>query len=303
MNEFEIIKQYFSDPMHTRRNDVLTGIGDDAARVSCEHTIVTRNLTLQAEKDFQPDDAADSIGHSLLARTLAQLIARGAEPAWALLSLSMPQADAPWLKAFSLGLMQLTTQAGVQLVGGDTTRSPAIRLSLNCHGILQQGIAKQPYRPVSGDLIYVIGNLGEAGLAILDLRGEIHLPIKEKQAALARLHYPDPPLGLEQLHQLVPVHAFTLADGLSASLGKAVEHFRIGASLYPAQLPCPEQLVPYLDMAGDYTLLLESPQPCTLAMIIAAEQQALFEQSVQDLGYRANWVGSIESQPGVRVID
>lgn len=303
MNEFELIKQFFSDACDTSRADVLTGIGDDAARVLCQQPVVTVNLTLQQHLDFQSEDAAASVGHLLLARAVTQLIAKGAQPAWALLSLSMPQADTSWLQAFSKGLLDVATQAGVQLIGGDTTRSPAIRLVLNCHGILQNDAYAEAYRPQVGDLIYIVGELGESGLAILALQDEIRLPAAVKKAALARLQYPEPALGLDQVLTRLPVFAFPITTGLDAALTQVVNDYHCGASLYLDQLPCPESVESRLQLLGGKAMLLASPQPCTLAMVVSADQQAVFEKAITDSGYAATWVGTIESQSGVRVID
>jgi len=303
MSEFEIIKQFFSGACRTNRADVLTGIGDDAARVLSQQPVVTVNITLQEQLDFQSDHAAASVGHLLLAPALTQLIAKGAQPCWALLSLSMPKADSDWLEAFSKGLLHVASLADVQLVGGDTTRSPNIRLSLNCHGLYPHEQAAQAHQPKPGDLIYVVGSLGENSLAILALQEEVHLPAAVKRSVLHSLYYPALPLGLDKILATLPVLAFPLTTGLCASLSEVVKVARCGASLHVDQLPCLEQIESRLEQLGGRAMLSESPQPCTLAMIVPADQQTLFEQSVIDSGYAASWVGMIDSQTGVRLVD
>ncbi len=303
ISEFEIIKQFFSGNGYARRTDVLTGIGDDAARVIAQQAVNTVNITLQEQQDFQSDQAAASIGHLLLAPALTQLIASGTQPSWALLSLSMPQADHSWLQDFSTGLLNVARQADVQLVGGDTTRGPYIRLSLNCHGLLPDQQTGPEYQPKPDDLIYVVGNLGACSLAILALQEEIHLPATIKDAVLRELHYPAPPLGLNKVHACLPVCAFPVTTGLYSTLATVVDNAHCGASLHIDQLPCSEQVESRLVQLGGRAMLSESPQPCTLAMIIAADQQVLFEQSVMDCGYTATWVGIVESLSGVRLVD
>jgi len=303
MNEFEIIKQFFLDTCHTSRADVLTGIGDDAARVLDQHTVITVNITLQEQHDFQSDHAAASVGHLLLAPALAQLIARGAEPSWALLSLGMPQANSCWLQAFSTGLLDVARLADVQLVGGDTTRSPNIRLSLNCHGLLLNDQAEPAYQPKPDDLIYVVGNLGESNLAILALQEEIHLPADVRDTVIRELHYPAPPFGLNKIFGSTSVFSFPITKGLYTALATVVKEAGCGASLYVDQLPCSEQVESRLVQSGGKSMLAESPQPCTLAMIIPADTQALFEQSVMDCGYTATWVGVVESLADVRLVE
>ena len=58
--------------------------------------------------------------------TAVDLAAMGAEPAWALLSLSMPRSDERWLADFADGLYALAERHGVALVGGDTVAGPLV---------------------------------------------------------------------------------------------------------------------------------------------------------------------------------
>ena len=50
------------------------------------------------------------------------------------LALSLPQADAVWLEAFAGGLFTAAGEFGVELVGGDTTRSPVLVASVHVTG-------------------------------------------------------------------------------------------------------------------------------------------------------------------------
>jgi thiamine-monophosphate kinase len=97
LGEFELIERWFSRP--ARRDDVLLGVGDDAAllRVPAGSALVAATDTLVEGVHFLPDAPADSVGHQALAVNLSDLAAMGAQPAWALLSLSLPVADDAWL--------------------------------------------------------------------------------------------------------------------------------------------------------------------------------------------------------------
>ena len=45
-------------------------------------------------------------------------------PAWALLGLTLPAPDEDWTRKLAAGLASACREAGIQLVGGDTTRGP-----------------------------------------------------------------------------------------------------------------------------------------------------------------------------------
>ncbi len=48
----------------------------------------------------------------------------GASPAWAMLALTLPQADEEWGSSFCEGFISLADQYQVQLIGGDLTHGP-----------------------------------------------------------------------------------------------------------------------------------------------------------------------------------
>ena len=64
----------------------------------------------------------------------------GAEPAWALLALTMPRSDEAWLAQFARAAGDLCRRHGVALVGGDTTRGP-LSITVTLIGIVPIGVA------------------------------------------------------------------------------------------------------------------------------------------------------------------
>src|SRR2546421_8794984 len=125
LSEFALTERYFS-PCGAQRPDVLAGIGDDAARlaVAPEAELVAATDTLVAGVHFPHQSPPASIGHRSLAVNLSDLAAMGARPAWALLALTLPEADEDWLAQFAAGLgAPGRAHEGGPLRGG-TTRGP-----------------------------------------------------------------------------------------------------------------------------------------------------------------------------------
>jgi len=122
MHEFELIEHFFSDG-GTQRQDVLLGVGDDAAllQVPPGRKVVTAIATVQDPDKKQPPE---SLGEQVLALSLQRLRAAGATPAWVTLALTLPEFDRDWLECFSRTLRDLAHSSGVALIGGDTTRGP-----------------------------------------------------------------------------------------------------------------------------------------------------------------------------------
>ncbi|MBT8419477.1 MAG: thiamine-phosphate kinase, partial [Gammaproteobacteria bacterium] len=80
MHEFELIEYFFSDGT-ANREDVVLGIGDDAAllQVPDDREIVTAVATVRNPTQAQ---SPESLGRQALAQSLRRLKDAGATPAW-----------------------------------------------------------------------------------------------------------------------------------------------------------------------------------------------------------------------------
>lgn len=150
-----------------QRDDVVLGIGDDAAvlQVPAGLQLVVATDTLNAGVHFPPGTAPADVGWKALAVNLSDLAAMGAQPAWCTLSLSLPTADADWVEAFLDGFLALAAHHDVALVGGDTTRGP-LSIGVTVHGFVAPGRALRRDGAQVGDEVWVSGMLGDAAGAL-----------------------------------------------------------------------------------------------------------------------------------------
>nr|VFJ98193.1 MAG: AIR synthase related protein, N-terminal domain [Candidatus Kentron sp. H]VFJ98370.1 MAG: AIR synthase related protein, N-terminal domain [Candidatus Kentron sp. H]VFK03481.1 MAG: AIR synthase related protein, N-terminal domain [Candidatus Kentron sp. H] len=132
MHEFQLIARFFSEGA-AKRDDVLLGVGDDAAllRVPEGQKVVTAMTTV---RDPSRARSPASLGREALALPLRSLRDAGATPAWATLALTLPEADEDWLARFSHSLKTIARRCNVALVGGDTTRGP-LSVTVVCNGL------------------------------------------------------------------------------------------------------------------------------------------------------------------------
>lgn len=150
-----------------RRDDVILGIGDDAAIVQVPagmHLVVATD-TLNAGVHFPPCTAPADIGAKALAVNLSDLAAMGAQPAWCTLSLSLPAGDTDWIDAFLDGFLAIAARHDVALVGGDTTSGP-LSIGVTVHGFIEPGRALRRDGAQVGDEVWVSGTLGDAAGAL-----------------------------------------------------------------------------------------------------------------------------------------
>lgn len=163
MNEAEAIervRKFATDP-------AARGLIDDVALF--EGLVITHDSIAEGVH-FLPGDPAASVGWKLVAVNLSDLAAKGAEPAAALLSLTVSD-DSIWDDAFIGGIEAACTSYRLPLIGGDTIALPwgAPRV----FGLTAIGRAGPRTPPRSGaapgDRLWVVGTLGDsaAGLALL----------------------------------------------------------------------------------------------------------------------------------------
>lgn len=271
-SEFELIEHYFGQ-LGSRRDDVLLGVGDDAALLQpvAGEVLALCVDTLVSGVHFPQDAPAESVGHKALAVNLSDLAAMGARPAWTTLSLTVPAADEDWISAFAKGFGDLARYHGMALVGGDLTRGPLI-VSVQAAGFVPRGkaLTRRGARP--GDAICVSGTLGDAALG-LDLWKHGRADLDEETRWLAeRLHRPTPRVSLGIALRDCATAAVDISDGLAQDLGHVLRASRVGAQLDVDRLPLSTAVTHYsvgedrireaLGGGDDYELCFTVPRSC-----------------------------------------
>ena len=300
LSEFELIRNYFTAATAPRA-DVALGIGDDCAllRPPPGQLLAATMDTLVEGRHFPAAAEPEALGHKALAVNLSDLAAMGAEPAWAMLALTLPQADSDWLDAFMRGLSALAGRHGVALVGGDTTRGP-LSITLQVQGFVEPDRALRRDAGRVGDHLLVSGTLGDAALALNRLQAGT-APGEVDPGLLARLERPTPRVELGRLLRGLASAAIDLSDGLLADLGHVCAASGVGAEIDLRRLPLSPQVAsacadgdwsPALAGGDDYELLFSVP-PERLAAVTGACARA---------GETVKEIGRLVDEPGIRLV-
>jgi thiamine-monophosphate kinase len=287
VGEFELIARYFT-ARGARRPEVVLGVGDDAALVDPDpdRSVVLTTDTLVAGCHFPICDFPPAaLGYRALAINLSDMAAMGAEPAWVLLSLTLPEVDERWVEAFAAGFSELAERCGVALVGGNLARGP-LAVSVTLCGQVERGKALTRAGARAGDALYVTGALGggAAGLRALQAGAAIDSP---RVVAYAR-----PESRVQAAHELAP-HvnaAIDISDGLVGDLGKLLTASgNLGAQLVARDIPLAPGagLKDALGPSDDYELLLN---------ISRAQVPAL---NMERLGCTLHCIGHVCTEPGL----
>ncbi len=297
--EFELIARHFT-ALTPQRADVVLAVGDDAALLDLPpgRELVATVDTLALGVHFFADCPPLALGHKALAVNLSDLAAMGAEPAWALLALTLPAADDAWLARFAAGFAALAREFDVSLVGGDTCRGPlAVTITALGHVPRGQALRRSGARP--GDGVYVSGEIGAAGLAVLARRGEITLPPALAAHAAQRLDHPQPRVALGLALRGLASAAIDVSDGLLADLGHICASSGVGARLDLARLPLPDGA---LDVAS-HESLLGSGDDYELCFTAPPRHASALATVAANVGCAVTRIGQIEAAPGLWLVD
>ncbi len=287
-SEFALIERYFT---HPTRQTVL-GVGDDGAilRVAPGCQLVVSTDMLVAGIHFLPDANPEDLGWKVLAVSVSDLSAMGAQPRWALLAAALPSvenaADEAWIEKFAAGFFACAETFDIDVIGGDTTKSPPVAAAtlppppgrqesawgaparfpsphLFCATILGevsegQALLRSGARP--GDEIWVSGTPGRAALGLAHLQGRVALGEPALTDCLAALHRPQPRLALGLALRGLATAAIDVSDGLLADLGHILEASGVAARLALPVSPTPTVADEcYLSGGDDYELLFTAP--------------------------------------------
>ncbi len=297
--EFELIRRFFASPSAFHRETVL-GIGDDCALLSIgsEHELAVTADTMVSGVHFFPNVDPADLGHKVLAVNLSDLAAVGAVPRWVTLCATLPTADPNWLERFSDGFFQLARRHRVDLIGGDTTRGP-LSITVQAMGLVPAGRSIRRSGAQVGDLIYLTGTLGSAGLGLRMLRGECTFSDPEPLASLLR---PEPRVTFGGALAGLAHACIDVSDGLAADLGHVLSASGVGATIEWERLPLSPAVSRYIAEGGDWRMPLTAGDDYELCFTVPAADQAEIEGRLGMLDGGCLRIGIVESEEGLRLV-
>jgi thiamine-monophosphate kinase len=300
--EFDLIGRYFSR-LGADRMDVRLGVGDDGAVVmppaSRELVVVTDSLLEGVH--FPRGSPAASIGHRAFAVNLSDIAAMGAEPAWAVLALTMPDSDEPWLEQFSRAAGDLCRKHHVALVGGDTTRGP-LSVTVTMVGIVPIGVALERKGGQAGDAIFVSGSPGDSAAGLALEQGRLHVAdAMSAQILRDRFLFPTPRCDIGVALRGLASACIDVSDGLGGDLEKLCAASGCGAEVDAAALPVSEALLGAVGREAAREYALTGGEDYELLFTVPLARLGAMNTAIaQGLG-PVTRIGSLVSGKGVRV--
>jgi thiamine-monophosphate kinase len=225
---------------------VRLGPGDDCAVVETLGRVqLLKSDCLIEGVHFLPDADPKWIGWKAICRSISDIAAMGGKPLDALVTLAVrPDTEFSWLKRVYAGLEFAARMYEVNLVGGETAKSPGpLFLSVALTGAVDRGKYVGRFGGREGDWLYVTGKLGGS-------IGGRHLRFRPRVAEA------------RWLVSRFPVHAMMdLSDGLASDLPRLATASRLGFEVNLTSLPLHPGCRPEngLRDGEDYELLFALP--------------------------------------------
>ncbi|HEX6549666.1 MAG TPA: thiamine-phosphate kinase [Gammaproteobacteria bacterium] len=300
MDEFALIRHYFVDG-GAMRDDVVLGIGDDAAvlRVPPGQELVVTTDSLVSGVHFPAGLDAEAIGYRALAANLSDLAAMGAQPAWVLLAITLPEVDAAWLKKFSRGFFRLAKQHNVALIGGNVARGP-LNITITAHGLVPAGHALTRTGARPGDAVFVTGHPGDAAAGLQLIQVGRHEP---GNVCVQRFCYPEPRIAAGLALRGVASAAIDISDGLLADLSHLLEADNCGATLELAGLPLSTCLRELQAVDAARRLALTGGDDYELCFTVPTDNVPALQECVKAFGCAVTRIGMIDGERGLRLRD
>lgn len=290
--EFDLIAKLLA-PL-TGGDDRALNLLDDAAVIPSRpglDTVVSTD-TLVAGVHFLMIEPADVVARRLLRVNLSDMAAMGAEPFAYFLNLTLPaEIGDDWLEKFATGLQTDQQQFGLHLFGGDTTRTPGpLTLSVTIFGEVPTGQAVRRSTARAGDLVFVSGTIGDAGLGLPRLRdGE-----GGDDPLVQRYQLPDPRVSLgASLRDLATAMA-DVSDGLLADLGHICTASAVAATLDVSVIPVSDAARSAVGGAeNDILGLLTSGDDYELVFTVSPEGVDAARHAADTVGTRITQIGQM----------
>ncbi|HEU4758605.1 MAG TPA: thiamine-phosphate kinase [Dehalococcoidia bacterium] len=242
LGEFGLIERLAAVVGAERPNELIVGIGDDAAawRFGDAVLLATTDTLVEGVHFLPRLSPWRDLGWKALAVNVSDIAAMGGEPLFALVTLALPpEAPVAAVDELYAGLQECAREYGIAIAGGDVVRAPQVSVTVALLGRAQLDASDEPLllrrdaaRP--GDLIAVTGTLGDAAAGLRRLREGA-----PPDDLLVRAHLrPSPPLATAQLAALLGISCgIDISDGLLQDVSHVCEMSGVAVDIRADAVP------------------------------------------------------------------
>ncbi len=299
------------------RDGVRAGIGDDAAWIKIQDsTLITCDLLIENIHFLRQVHPARLLGRKALSVNLSDLAAMSGIPLYALIAVGFPpDTGLEYADELLEGFLEVARENKVELIGGDTSASEKLIISVTALGkpAQKKPVLRSGAKP--GDDLWVTGTIGDAALGFELLKksraGQLDLSDFHHSSLLVRHFDPAPrlPAGIK----LGPIaHSMIdLSDGLLPDLGHLLEESgkdkNLRATVLLDRLPISREFSEYFGpkpLAGGecLSLMLAGGEDYELLFTAAPAAGPGILKIGQSLNLKMSKIGKMESADQAEII-
>lgn len=306
--EFEIIAKYFA-PLAADAPGAF-GLKDDAAAIAGGDLIVTKDLLVEGVH-FRSRDPKDGVARKALRVNLSDLAAKGARPIGYLLGCVWPVGVKESVIAdFASGLRADQDQFKIALFGGDTTahavKGAPLTISITMFGLQGSAGILRRAGARAGDDLYISGAIGDAGLGLAALEGEIKPSSAHKAYLVDRYRQPSPRLSLGGALGGHASAAIDVSDGLIADARHIAAQSGVAIEIGAEKIPLSGAAKTWLETHGDFedgiTRLATSGDDYEILFTAPSSRRRSIEMASQVTKTPVTRIGSVAKGAGVRLL-
>ena len=264
--------------------------GDDTAAWTLGHAggptvneLLTTDTMVEGVHFTRETTPWHDLGWKAVAANISDVASMGGLPAYALVTLGLPpETQVSDLESLYKGMLQISNEYGLAIVGGDMVRSPVVFITVALTGVMRgRPMVRTGARP--GDLVAVTGYLGSSGGGLkLMLEEPSHdgpPGMSEAAGFLKESHRrPRPAVAVGQtLAEAGITTAMDVSDGMADDLSKLCRASGVSGKIYSERLPVhpflksrfPEDCVDLALGGGEDYVLLFTGRPAKVNHLVS----------------------------------
>ena len=256
MGEFGLI-DHISGQFENRQSSTVLGIGDDAAIIEGgdKYKVVSTDALIEGVHFDLSYFPLAHLGYKSVAVNISDIAAMNAIPQQITICLAISNRfSVEAIDELYKGIHMACENYNVDLVGGDTTGSPAgLMISITAIGEVDKDKVVKRSGAKDKDILCATGDLGGAyiGLQVLEREKQVFLTDPEMQPKLDDHQYVvsrqlHPEARMDIIHELaeldvIPTSMIDISDGLASELLHLSKQSGLGLRVFEEQLPIDNQ--------------------------------------------------------------
>ena len=296
----------------TQHPRIIKSIGDDASVTAITEkrclllTIDSLVEGVHFERAYMPPYY---LGRKAVSVSVSDIAAMGGTPLFLLTAMNLPEdTEFELVEELYRGIKDSTTEYGMHLVGGNTSRADCLSITTTVVGEAER--PKVAYRAGArpGDVIHITGTPGDSALGLEILKEEGLAAVEKASCRKVVLKHLNPVARVGPARALAErglVSAMVDAsDGLLRDLGHLIEQSNTGAIIECERIPLSQEMKDHTEtrehklklvLTGgeDYELIFTSPPGKREDILLVARR---FDITITP-------IGTITEKRGIKVLD